>query len=62
MQGLIEPYCKRFFGVELSGLADKDLSEIGIVLPGVYLPGVDESVSRDPTADAHLVDLLLGGS
>ena len=59
---MIELCCERFFGVELSGLANEDLGEIGVDLPGTYLIGMGESVARDPAADAHVVELLLGCS
>ena len=37
---MIELCCERFFGVELSGLANEDLGEIGVDLPGTYLIGM----------------------
>jgi len=62
VEGLIELCCKGFLGVELSGLADEELGEIGVNLPGAHLIGMGESVARDPAADAHVVEFLLGGS
>ena len=58
----MELCCKGFLGVELSGLADEELSEIGVDLPRTYLIGMGESVARDPAADAHVVEFLLGCS
>ena len=43
-------------------MANEELSKIGVDLPGTHLIGMGESVARDPAADAHMVELLLGGS
>ena len=61
IQSLIELCCERFFGVEVSGLTDEELGEIGVDLPRAHLIGVGESVAGDPAADAHVAELLLGG-
>ena len=43
-------------------MADEELSEIGVDLPRAHLIGMGESVARDPAADAHVVEFLLGCS
>ena len=57
---MLEFRAERILGVQQTGTRDQNLREIGKDAPVVTFIGIGQGRSRDPAADAHVIQLVRG--